>query len=135
MVHHLGLHEPLPGACAWVALCAAQKSAAARRSFDVTHARTVFLPTPSPDAPKTHITHTTPQVRYVREFVRHGREGLLATSDRDMADQLIRLGRDRALRDTMAAHNRLVPPSMDWDDVVEANVAVYRRAIDLVAAN
>ena len=67
MVHHLGLHEPLPGACAWVALCAAQKSAAARRSFDVTHARTVFLPTPSPDAPKTHITHTTPQVRYVRD--------------------------------------------------------------------
>ena len=71
----------------------------------------------------------------VREFVRHGREGLLATSDRDMADQLIRLGRDRALRDTMAAHNRLVPPNMDWDDVVAANVAVYRRAIDLVAAN
>ena len=68
----------------------------------------------------------------VREFVTHGREGLLATSDRDMAAQLVRLGRDRALRSTMAAHNRLVPPPMDWDDVVDANVTVYRRAIELV---
>lgn len=67
----------------------------------------------------------------VREFVEHGREGLLATSDRDLADQLLRLGRDPALRRVMAKHNAHVPPTMDWDGVVAANVATYRRAITL----
>ena len=68
----------------------------------------------------------------VREFVEHGREGLLATSDRDLAGQLLRLGRDPALRRVMAKHNAHVPPAMDWDGVVAANVATYRRAIRLV---
>lgn len=68
----------------------------------------------------------------VREFVEHGREGLLATSDRDLAAQLLRLARDPALRRVMAKHNEHVPPAMDWNDVVAANVATYRRAITLV---
>lgn len=67
----------------------------------------------------------------VREFVEHGREGLLATSDRDLADQLLWLARDSASRRVMAKHNALVPPTMDWDAVVAANVATYRRAITL----
>lgn len=67
----------------------------------------------------------------VREFVEHGREGLLATSDRDLADQLLRLARDPASRRVMAKHNALVPPAMDWASVVAANVATYRRAITL----
>ncbi len=67
----------------------------------------------------------------VREFVEHGREGLLATSDRDLADQLLRLAQDPAMRRVMAKHNAHVPPTMDWDAVVAANVATYRRAITL----
>ncbi len=67
----------------------------------------------------------------VREFVEHGREGLLATTDRDLADQLLWLARDPASRRVMAKHNALVPPTMDWDAVVDANVATYRRAITL----
>ena len=46
----------------------------------------------------------------IREFVANGREGLLAQSDRDMVDQLLRLIRDPALRQQIAAHNRAVPP-------------------------
>ena len=67
----------------------------------------------------------------IREFVANGREGLLAQSDRDMVDQLLRLIRDPGLRQQIATHNRTVPSAVDWSRVVEANVAVYRRAIDL----
>jgi len=67
----------------------------------------------------------------VREFVEHGREGLLATTDRDVAAQVLRLARDPALRRVMAKHNVHVRPAMDWDAVVAANVATYRRAITL----
>jgi glycosyltransferase involved in cell wall biosynthesis len=67
----------------------------------------------------------------IREFVANGQEGLLAQSDRDMVDQLLRLIREPALRQRIAAHNRTVPSSVDWSRVVEANLAVYRRAIAL----
>jgi glycosyltransferase involved in cell wall biosynthesis len=67
----------------------------------------------------------------IREFVANGREGLLAQSDRDMVDQLLRLIRDPGLRQQIAAHNRSVPSAVDWSKVVDANVAVYQRAIDL----
>jgi glycosyltransferase involved in cell wall biosynthesis len=69
----------------------------------------------------------------VREFVVHGREGLLATDDHDMAEQIIRLGFDRELRSRIAEHNRTVPPPMDWKDVVERNVSAYRQAVALMA--
>ena len=69
----------------------------------------------------------------VVEFVEHGREGLLGTSDKDLARQLVRLGRDVELRDAMAKHNLDTAPAMDWDDVVERNLAAYSRAIDLMA--
>jgi glycosyltransferase involved in cell wall biosynthesis len=70
----------------------------------------------------------------IREFVANGREGLLAQSDRDMVDQLLRLIRDPGLRQQIATHNRTVPSAVDWSHVVEANVAVYHRAIDLRGA-
>jgi glycosyltransferase involved in cell wall biosynthesis len=70
----------------------------------------------------------------IREFVANGQEGLLAQSDRDMVDQLLRLIRDPGLRQQIAAHNRTVPSSVDWADVVEANVAVYERAVALRSA-
>jgi glycosyltransferase involved in cell wall biosynthesis len=65
----------------------------------------------------------------IREFVEHEREGLLADSDRDMADQIVRLVRDRELRRLIAKHNRETPAPVDWDDVVALNLAAYRDAM------
>ena len=69
----------------------------------------------------------------VRSFVEHGHEGLLATTDRDMAEQVLRLVRDPGLRAAIARHNVAVPPGMDWSDVVEENVATYRRAVAMAS--
>ena len=66
----------------------------------------------------------------VREFVEHGREGLLATDDRDLAHQLVRLAADVELAEAMAKHNAATAPEMEWSEVTERNVAVYRRAIE-----
>jgi glycosyltransferase involved in cell wall biosynthesis len=67
----------------------------------------------------------------IREFVEHGREGLLATSDRDMVVQLSRLVHDADLRRAVTAHNRSTPCPVDWSVVVETNVEAYRRAMAL----
>ena len=67
----------------------------------------------------------------IREFVTHEREGLLADSDRDMVSQLTRVVVDDRLRARMSEHNRTVPSSVDWKDVVDRNVEAYRLAIDL----
>ena len=68
------------------------------------------------------------------EFVRDGREGLLAASDPAFAAALWRLAADPALRGRMAGHNRRVPPAFGWDEVVALSVAAYERAADLVPA-
>ncbi len=70
----------------------------------------------------------------IREFVANGREGLLAQSDRDMVEQLLRLICDPELRQRIATHNREVASNVDWSRVVPANVNVYRRAIELRGA-
>lgn len=67
----------------------------------------------------------------IREFVEHGREGLLASTDRDMVDQLTRIVRDREMRLVMTKHNRDTPSPVDWSVVVDRNVAAYRRAIEV----
>ena len=69
----------------------------------------------------------------VRGFVEHGREGLLATSDADLADQLARLAADEALRAQMAKHNVDTSPDLDWSAVVPRNGAAYRRAVEVMA--
>lgn len=61
----------------------------------------------------------------IREFIDDGREGLLAGSDRDMVEQLVRLVRDPELRQLIAKHNLDTPVSLDWDSVVAQNVAAY----------
>ncbi|MGH9272493.1 MAG: glycosyltransferase family 4 protein [Ilumatobacteraceae bacterium] len=66
----------------------------------------------------------------ISEFVEHGREGLLADSDRDMVDQLERLVGDPELRLMMAKHNRETPVPVEWPRVVDLNVAAYRTAIE-----
>jgi glycosyltransferase involved in cell wall biosynthesis len=70
----------------------------------------------------------------IREFVEHGREGLLATSDRDMVVQLTRIVRDRELRLVIAKNNRETSSPVDWSVVVQRNVAAYHEAISLVEA-
>lgn len=67
----------------------------------------------------------------IREFVTHEREGLLASTDTDMARELTRVVNDRELRERMAAHNRTTPSPVDWVDVVQRNVDAYHLAIEL----
>jgi glycosyltransferase involved in cell wall biosynthesis len=71
----------------------------------------------------------------IREFIAHGHEGLLAESDDDMVAQLVRLVRDPLLRQQIAAHNREVPSSVDWSQVVPLNVAAYREAMARMAGS
>lgn len=69
----------------------------------------------------------------IREFVRHGEEGLLATSDADMVVQLTRIVTDAGLRDRITEHNRTTTSPVDWSVVVDRNVAAYRDAIAMAA--
>ena len=48
------------------------------------------------------------------EFVHDGVEGLLADSDAGMAQAIMRVARDRALLDRIAAHNQSTPPDDTW---------------------
>jgi glycosyltransferase involved in cell wall biosynthesis len=70
----------------------------------------------------------------IREFVEHGREGLLASTDSDMVDQLTRIVQDRELRLVMAKNNRETPSPVDWSAVVRRTEVAYREAIALRAA-
>jgi glycosyltransferase involved in cell wall biosynthesis len=68
----------------------------------------------------------------IREFVAHGVEGLLASSDADLAAAVARLARSPELRGQIAAHNRTVLPPVTWDDVLARSEAAYKRAATLV---
>jgi glycosyltransferase involved in cell wall biosynthesis len=67
----------------------------------------------------------------VAEIVRHGREGLLARSDVELASHVAALSRDSARRQAIAEHNRHSTPPYDWRRLVDAHVALYREAIAL----
>lgn len=67
----------------------------------------------------------------VREFIRHGNEGLLASSDTDLAAMLAQLARSPQLRGRIATHNRTVAPPVTWDDVVARTETAYKRAAAL----
>jgi glycosyltransferase involved in cell wall biosynthesis len=67
----------------------------------------------------------------VSELIDHGREGLLASSDAELADHVAALARDLDLRSLIAWHNRDTVPPCDWADVTERNVELYRDAIAL----
>ncbi len=69
----------------------------------------------------------------IREFVEHGQEGLLADTDRDMADQILRLVVDADFREKITTYNCEVPSPVDWSEVVHANVATYHQAMALMA--
>ncbi|MBF0530906.1 MAG: glycosyltransferase family 4 protein, partial [Deltaproteobacteria bacterium] len=67
----------------------------------------------------------------VSEFIRHGREGILAESDADMAQWLLRLIMDSELRQAMARYNRETPPPHDWREVTARHLAIYRLAVNI----
>ena len=68
----------------------------------------------------------------VVEFVEDGVEGLLAASDAGLVDAVTRLAADPVLRERIGAHNRAVPPTVTWDEVVARAGAAYDRAAGLV---
>jgi len=69
----------------------------------------------------------------ISEFITHGREGLLADSDRQMTELLTELILDPGRRASIAAHNRATPgPATDWQQVVERHLELYRDAIEMV---
>lgn len=61
----------------------------------------------------------------VTEFVRDGREGLLAPDDAGLASAIARLATDSRLRTTMTEHNTTVEPSFGWPTMVARTDAVY----------
>lgn len=67
----------------------------------------------------------------VREFVADGVEGALAPSDGDLSAALVRLATSPALRRGIGDHNRAVPVSVTWPDVLARTAASYHRAATL----
>lgn len=64
----------------------------------------------------------------VGEFIADGAEGFLAGSDDEMVHALGALVVDRHTRETIAAHNREVPPSVGWDNVLDRVDVLYAAA-------
>ncbi len=64
----------------------------------------------------------------VEDFVAHGREGWLVGSDSAMADTIVSLARSPELVRRVAVHNRAVPPSISWPEVMRRCDALYRSA-------
>jgi glycosyltransferase involved in cell wall biosynthesis len=64
----------------------------------------------------------------VKEFIEHGRNGLIAQNDDELAAHILRLCVDRSLRETIARHNRSTPVKHDWSYTLSAHFATYERA-------
>jgi glycosyltransferase involved in cell wall biosynthesis len=71
----------------------------------------------------------------IAEFVRPPEEGVLATSDAELATALARLAADPQLRARIAAHNRAVVPLVTWPEVLRRCEAAYQRAQDLALSS
>ncbi|HXT16654.1 MAG TPA: glycosyltransferase family 4 protein [Gemmatimonadaceae bacterium] len=67
----------------------------------------------------------------VAELITHGREGLLAQSDEELAAHVAALARDRGRLREMAEFNARTAPPHDWPRVIDTHLAVYRDAIAL----
>ncbi|MGN6686484.1 MAG: glycosyltransferase family 4 protein [Actinomycetales bacterium] len=67
----------------------------------------------------------------IREFVHDGQEGLLAGTDSEMVDALVRLATDHGLRAGIAAHNAAVEPAQSWPLVLARAEAEYKRAMEI----
>ncbi len=71
----------------------------------------------------------------VADFIQDGREGLLATSDAHLVEQLARIAQDTELRERMAEHNQDRLPPLSWQGVVARHVRLYREAIAMRLPN
>jgi glycosyltransferase involved in cell wall biosynthesis len=69
----------------------------------------------------------------VRDFVRHGREGLLAADDAAMAAAVALLAEDRPLLERIRGHNAVEPPEHDWTRALAGAAELYDRARGLPA--
>jgi glycosyltransferase involved in cell wall biosynthesis len=67
----------------------------------------------------------------VGEFVSNGTDGILATTDRDMARALAQLIESPTLRSGIRAHNCAVAPAFGWDEALVRTDKLYARAADL----
>jgi glycosyltransferase involved in cell wall biosynthesis len=65
----------------------------------------------------------------VADFIHDEREGLLATSDANLVEQLARISRDRDLRERITEHNSYKLPPVGWEGVVARHIRLYREAI------
>jgi glycosyltransferase involved in cell wall biosynthesis len=70
----------------------------------------------------------------VGEFIGHGHEGLLASSDQQMVEVMRRLCVDDTLRARIAAHNRASLPSVNWASVLRVTEAAYHEAAEVVGS-
>jgi glycosyltransferase involved in cell wall biosynthesis len=70
----------------------------------------------------------------VGDFVTHGVNGLLASSDTQMVQQLAQLCANPSALRAIADHNRATVPAHDWSDVLWRNEYAYAAAADLVGA-
>lgn len=66
----------------------------------------------------------------VAEIIHHGEEGLLARSDAEMVDHIVRLAADPELRARIARHNSSTPSPAPWSEVIEQHLRVYRLAAE-----
>jgi glycosyltransferase involved in cell wall biosynthesis len=64
----------------------------------------------------------------VEDFVIHGRDGWLVDSDAAMADTIVGLSASVGTLARVAAHNRHVPPSINWPMVLSGCDALYQSA-------
>jgi glycosyltransferase involved in cell wall biosynthesis len=71
----------------------------------------------------------------IRDFIRHGREGMLATGDADMVARIVELTRHAPLREQIREHNRRIAPSMNWTDSLNRCDDLYRQAGATVATS
>ncbi len=70
----------------------------------------------------------------VATFIEHGRDGLLARDDQELARHLHLLLTDEELRRGIARHNRLVPPVQGWAEALARNEELYAEAHRLAAS-
>jgi glycosyltransferase involved in cell wall biosynthesis len=68
----------------------------------------------------------------VGEFVTNGTDGILATTDGDMARALARLVESTPLREAIRAHNCAVAPAFGWAEALARTDQLYARGADLV---
>lgn len=68
----------------------------------------------------------------VGEFVSHGVNGFVVSSDAEMAASIALLAGDREALETMRSWNVSHPPAQDWSRVAQLAVGEYERAVGLV---